>query len=164
MIRTPHPNLLPEGEGTSERNQPFYALGFDFGLRRIGIAVGQSLTATAGGLGVVAARDGEPDWEAIERLAAEWHPQALVVGLPYNADGSEQPLTARARDFARALGERLDLPVSLVDERLSSHAAETELKDERQAGRRRLRKGDIDSRAARLILESWLREFEKLPH
>ncbi|HET6655716.1 MAG TPA: Holliday junction resolvase RuvX [Gammaproteobacteria bacterium] len=135
-----------------------YALGFDFGLRRIGVAVGQSLTQTAGGLGVVAARDGEPDWPAIERLATEWRPHALVVGIPYNADGSEQPITERARGFAHTLGERLDLPVYLVDERLSSHAAEAELKAERQAGRRRLRKGDIDSRAARLILESWLRE------
>ncbi|HET7307758.1 MAG TPA: Holliday junction resolvase RuvX [Gammaproteobacteria bacterium] len=145
---------------TSIPPPPTTALAFDFGLRRIGVAVGQSVTQTAGGLGVIAARDGEPDWATIERLAAEWHPRALVVGLPYNADGSEQPLTARARDFAQALGERLDLPVSLVDERLSSHAAEAELKTERQAGRRRLRKGDIDSRAARLILESWLRERE----
>ncbi|HET8551300.1 MAG TPA: Holliday junction resolvase RuvX [Gammaproteobacteria bacterium] len=139
-------------------DRPTTALAFDFGLRRIGTAVGQSVTGTASDLPVVAARDGEPDWPAIERLAAEWHPQALVVGLPYNADGSEQPLTARARNFAQALGERLALPVFLVDERLSSHTAEAELKSERQAGRRRLRKGDIDSRAARLILESWLRE------
>ncbi|HET7369789.1 MAG TPA: Holliday junction resolvase RuvX [Gammaproteobacteria bacterium] len=135
-----------------------YALAFDFGLRRIGVAVGQTLTQTAGGLGIVAAHDGEPDWKAVERLADEWHPQALVVGIPYNADGSEQPITERAREFAQTLGERLGLPVHLVDERLSSHAAEAELKTERQAGRRRLRKGDIDSRAARLILESWLRE------
>jgi putative Holliday junction resolvase len=138
--------------------KPITALGFDFGLRRIGVAVGQSLTQTAGGLSIIPAHDGEPEWPAIERLATEWHPQALVVGIPYNADGSEQPITEQARVFAQTLGDRLGLPVYLVDERLSSHEAETELKAERQAGRRRLRKGDIDSRAARLILESWLRE------
>jgi putative Holliday junction resolvase len=137
---------------------PFYALGFDFGLRRIGVAVGQSLTATAGGVGVVAARDGEPEWASIERLVREWHPRALVVGIPYNSDGNEQALSQSAREFARMLETRLGLPVHLVDERLTSQAAQTELKAERRAGRRRLRKGDIDSRAARLILESWLRD------
>jgi putative Holliday junction resolvase len=134
------------------------ALAFDFGLRRIGATVGQAVTATASELGVVGARDGEPDWPRLDTLIDEWRPNALVVGLPYNADGSDQPLTARARAFAQALGERTQLPVHLIDERFTSKIAAGELKTERRAGRRRLRKGDIDSRAARLILESWLRD------
>ncbi len=133
------------------------ALAFDFGLRRIGVAVGQDVTATASGLGILLARDGEPDWAAVDKLIDEWRPDALVVGLPYRADGREQPLTARARGFASALGERFSRPVHLVDERFTSRIAAAELKAERQAGRRRLRKGEVDSRSARLILESWLK-------
>lgn len=135
------------------------ALGFDFGLRRIGVAVGQSITGSATGLGALASSGATLPWPEILRLAAEWRPQAAVIGIPYNIDGSAQPLTGRAEAFGAALAERLGLPVFHVDERLTSHAAAAELKVERQAGRRRLRKGDIDSRAARLILESWLRDL-----
>ncbi|HET7674976.1 MAG TPA: Holliday junction resolvase RuvX [Gammaproteobacteria bacterium] len=146
---------------TRAASAPLTALGFDFGLKRIGVAVGQTVTGSAADAGAIDARDGEPEWRAIERLAAEWRPQAIAVGIPYNADGSAQPLTARAENFARELESRLNVPVFRIDERLSSHAAEAELKAERQAGRRRLRKTDIDSRAARLILESWLGDLAK---
>lgn len=149
----------PDAAATLAAAGPVTALGFDYGLRRIGIAVGQSVTASASGLGIVAARDGKPDWNAIHKLAAEWRPKAAAVGIPYNADGSRQPLTDRAEAFAKALERRLEVPVFRIDERLTSHAAAAELKLERQAGRRRLGKADIDSRAARLILESWLRDL-----
>ncbi|HEV7165939.1 MAG: Holliday junction resolvase RuvX [Gammaproteobacteria bacterium] len=131
------------------------ALGFDFGMKRIGAAVGQSLTGSASPLGVVAVRGGEPDWEAIGRLIGEWRPGALVVGLPYNMDLSEQDMTHRARHFAEQLTERFPLPVHTVDERLSSREAEAALKEQRQQGRRRITREDIDGAAACVILESW---------
>ena len=134
---------------------PETALGFDFGLKRIGAAVGQTLTGSASPLGVVAVRDGEPDWEAIARLVKEWRPASLVVGLPYNMDLSEQEMTQKARHFALALSERFPLPVHTVDERLSSREAEAALKERRRQGRRRITREDIDGAAACVILESW---------
>jgi putative Holliday junction resolvase len=131
------------------------ALGFDFGLKRIGTAVGQTVTGSASPLGVVAMRGGEPDWAALEKLVREWRPDSLVVGLPYNMDLSEQDMTHRARHFAQQLAERFSLPVHTVDERLSSRAAEAELKERRQQGRRRVTRQDIDGAAACVILESW---------
>jgi len=130
-------------------------LGFDFGLKRIGVAVGQSVTRSAAPLGTAAVRGGEPDWEAIGRIVAEWRPGALVVGLPYNMDLSEQEMTGHARRFAEGLAERFPLPVHTVDERLSSREAEAQLKERRQQGRRRITRGDIDGAAACVILESW---------
>ncbi len=126
-------------------------LGFDYGLRRIGVAVGQTLTASATALATVAARDGKPDWEAISRLIAEWRPAALVVGLPCNMDGTPHDMTARARRFGNQLAGRYNLPVHTVDERLTSFEAELEM---RSAGSG---KGTaVDPLAARLILQSWL--------
>lgn len=131
------------------------ALGFDFGLKRIGVAVGQTLTGSASPLGVVAMRGGEPDWEGLARIIREWRPASLVVGLPYNMDLSEQEMTQHARRFAEELARRFPLPVHTVDERLSSHEAEAQLKERRQQGRRRASRADIDSAAACVILESW---------
>jgi putative Holliday junction resolvase len=130
-------------------------LGFDFGLKRIGVAVGQTVTRSASPLGTAAVRGGEPDWGAIGRMVAEWRPAALVVGLPYNMDLSEQEMTGHARRFAEGLAARFPLPVHTVDERLSSKEAEAQLKERRQQGRRRISREDIDGAAACVILESW---------
>lgn len=138
------------------------SLGFDFGLKRIGVAVGQSITGTASPLTALACRDGQPDWDRVRALLEEWRPGALVVGLPYNKDGSEQPISKAARRFARRLAGRFELPVYLVDERYSSAQAETRLVEARQQGRRRVRKTDIDSAAACIILESWLNGAEAI--
>lgn len=132
--------------------------GFDFGLARIGVAVGQRLTATASPLATLHSRDEKPDWDGITRLLDEWRPAALVVGLPYNADGSRQPLTERAERFARQLEGRYGLPVHRVDERYSSQQAGTILRRQRREGRPRIRKTDIDAAAACIILEAWLQE------
>lgn len=139
---------MPEGQVRT-------ALGFDFGLKRIGVAVGQSLTGSASPLGVVPVKGGEPDWDALARLIQEWRPDSLVVGLPYNMDLSEQEMTQHARRFAEGLAARFPLPVHTVDERLSSREAEAQLKQRRQQGRRRLTREDIDGAAAGVILESW---------
>ncbi|HSN16917.1 MAG TPA: Holliday junction resolvase RuvX [Gammaproteobacteria bacterium] len=137
--------------------QPLHqtVLGFDFGLKRIGVAVGQTVTRSASPLGTTAVRGGEPDWEAIGRLISEWRPAALVVGLPYNMDLSEQEMTGHARRFAEGLAERFPVPVHTIDERLSSKEAEAQLKERRQQGRRRISREDIDGAAACVILESW---------
>ncbi|HSW12017.1 MAG TPA: Holliday junction resolvase RuvX [Solimonas sp.] len=131
-------------------------LAFDYGLKRIGVAVGDSLTRSARPLPVLPG----PDWTAIRRLVTEWRPAALVVGLPLDEDGSEQAITAPARRFAAELGRQLQLPVNLADERYSSRAADDALREARSSGRmvRKVRKGDRDGQAARVILEQWLQE------
>ncbi|HHC71361.1 MAG TPA: Holliday junction resolvase RuvX [Thiotrichales bacterium] len=139
-------------------------LGFDFGLRRIGVAVGQELTGTATDLETLPAREGQPDWERVGRLIEQWQPDALVVGVPYHMDGSEHPLTHAARRFARRLHGRFGLPVFELDERLSSWEAEAVVREQRACGRRgRSRKGDLDRLAARIILENWLQQEAQPP-
>src|ERR1700733_2195494 len=143
-----------------QNSSPQTALGFDFGLKRIGVAVGQTVTGSASPLGVTAVRGGEPDWAAIGRYISEWRPASLVVGLPYNMDLSEQEMTQHARRFAEELAQRFPLPVHTVDERLSSREAEAQLKEQRQQGRRRVSREDIDGAAACVILESWFNSIK----
>jgi len=134
-------------------------LGFDFGTRRIGIAIGQELTATARPLTTLATRDGAPDWAAITHLIEQWQPQALVVGIPCNMDGSESELTRLASRFRNRLQGRYNLPVYSVDERLTSAEAEELLRE----GGRRFEKEAIDQVAAQLILQSWLNQQNAPP-
>ncbi|MET1256560.1 Holliday junction resolvase RuvX [Aliikangiella maris] len=128
-------------------------LAFDFGLARIGVAVGQSITGTASPLNTLKAIDGKPDWVAVEQLIKQWQPQKVLVGEPLNMDGTEQEITKRARKFANQLHGRFGLAFEMVDERLSSVAARDELFD--SGGFKKLKKTQIDSVAAALILESW---------
>lgn len=134
-------------------------LSFDYGLRRIGVAVGNTLTGTAEALATVAARDGEPDWRAIGALVADWRPAAIVVGVPYNMSGSGAGLTQAAMRFADELGARHGIEVHRVDERLTSREAEDDLRERRRSGAktRRVRRGEVDREAARLLLLQWLR-------
>jgi putative Holliday junction resolvase len=132
-------------------------LAFDYGTRRIGVAVGQTTTGTASAVGTVAVGT-RPDWGAVGRCVREWTPNRLLVGLPYNMDGSETVLTGVCRAFAGELARRFGLPVDFVDERLTSVAAQADLKEARRSGARtrRVRREDVDANAARLILETWL--------
>jgi putative Holliday junction resolvase len=126
-------------------------LGFDFGQKRIGIAVGQDISGTASALCTVTARDDAPDWDRISALIEEWRPQTLVVGLPRHADGSDSGMTRAARKFAQQLEARYRLPVTTMDERLSSHAAaglQHEGMGSTTAG--------LDAIAAQIILQDWL--------
>lgn len=134
-------------------------LGFDFGLRRIGVARGDSLTRTAAPLAVVPAGPKGPRWDLILSLMQSWQPALIVVGLPYNTDGSESAMTGAARAFAGELELRYALPVKLVDERYSSLEAQAGLQQARESGlRRRVTKGDLDAAAACVILERWFSE------
>jgi putative Holliday junction resolvase len=127
-------------------------LGFDFGDRRIGVAVGQELTGTASALTTVRARDGIPDWDTISEIIRTWRPDALVVGFPRCADGSESRFSRRVKRFIKQLEERYKLPVHPMDERLSSHAAA----QDRSEGGQTLKSRGMDALAAREILQSWL--------
>jgi putative Holliday junction resolvase len=141
-----------------EDTGPHTVVAFDFGLKRIGIAAGDTLTATAAPRPAAAVTDSGPDWNAIGREIRSLHPKILVVGAPYNADGSPGTLSKAARRFAAELENRFGLPVNLVDERWSSLEANEALKSRRASGerRRRIRREDIDSAAAAVILERWL--------
>ncbi len=128
-------------------------LGFDFGTKSIGVAVGQQLTGTARPLTALKAQEGTPDWNLIEKLLKEWQPDYVVVGLPLNMDGTEQPLTARARKFANRLHGRFGVRVELQDERLSTVEARADLF--KRGGFRALQNGQVDSQSAVLILHDW---------
>ncbi|MDO9371880.1 MAG: Holliday junction resolvase RuvX [Gammaproteobacteria bacterium] len=127
-------------------------LGFDYGTKHIGVAVGQQITHTATALETLALRHNRPDWSAITRLVAEWQPQAFLVGVPLNRDGSENPVTRAARRFGHQLHGRYQLPVHSIDERLSSHAAA----DLMENAPVRKARGDVDKFAAQIILQTWL--------
>jgi putative Holliday junction resolvase len=132
-------------------------LAFDFGLKRIGLAAGDTLTATASPLAAIAVLQSGPDWSSIERTLRSVHPRVLVVGAPYNADGTPGALAPAARRFASELEKRFGLAVDRVDERWSSLEANEALKARRASGerRKRIRREDIDSAAAAVILQRW---------
>jgi putative Holliday junction resolvase len=144
-----------EGEVT-KRQPPTTVLGFDFGLSRIGIAIGQTLTASARPIATLRSRDGKPDWAAIGALIEQWQPQAFVVGHPFNMDDTEVDWAPRIHRFARQLEGRFERPVHLVDERLTSIEARRQLAE--RPGRRRFDRESVDAVAAALIIETWLTE------
>ena len=141
---------------TPEAARPETVIAFDFGLRRIGVAVGQTVTASASPLGVVANDPDGPDHARIAALVDEWRPARLVVGLPAHADGTPSDIEKQVRAFIADL-ERYGLPVATVDERYTSIEAEAVLKRARSEGSRgRISKEAIDAAAAVLIAERYL--------
>lgn len=128
-------------------------IAFDFGLRHIGVATGQSPAGPATEQPVLKARDGIPDWAQIGALLDEWRPARVLVGLPLNMDGTESELSHRARKFANRVHGRFGLPVELVDERLSSVQAKEEVAG--RGGSRDYGRQPVDSVAARIILETY---------
>lgn len=142
---------MHEPEGT--------VLAFDFGTRRIGVAVGEMMLGQARPLTTIEASANDARFAAIGRLIAEWQPARLVVGLPLALDGSEHDMTARCRRFAHQLEGRFRLPVTLVDERLSSAAADETLRERGLDWKRR--KAQVDAEAAAAILQDY---FERKDH
>lgn len=128
-------------------------LGFDFGKKFIGVAVGQELTGLASPLGSVKARDGIPDWDSMTKFIKEWQPDFIVVGLPLNMDGSEQQLTHDAKKFGNRVSGRFGLKVEFQDERLTTATAKEALFAD--GGYRNLKKDNIDAASAKLIIESY---------
>lgn len=132
-------------------------LGFDYGSRLIGVAVGNRLTGTARPLGTVGNGGNGPAWERIDAWIREWQPEALVVGLPLTLEGEEQKASRAARAFANALAKRCSAPLHLVDERRSSIEAARRFAQRRAAGlAKKKHAADIDAVAAEVITETWL--------
>lgn len=132
-------------------------MAFDYGTKRIGVAIGQTLTATANPLAVVKVVDQQVDWLHIQRLIVEWAPQRLIVGLPQHADGTASDLTPCILAFTQQLHARFHLPVDTVDERLSSHAAQERQREAYfTATQSRKQRVQLDAIAAQIILETWL--------
>ena len=137
---------------------PETIIAFDFGQRRIGVAVGQQVTSSANPLGAVKNGVHGPDWNQIESLVKEWRPDRLIVGMPLHADGTPSDLSEIVDTFIAQL-DRFSLPVESVDERYTSVEAEALLKSQRADGRRgRISKETIDSVAAAVIAERWLKK------
>jgi len=133
-------------------------LGFDFGLKRIGVAVGQMVTGTAAPLNVLSNQRASL-WDGINDLINEWKPRGIVVGLPLAMDNSETEMSIQCRKFARRVHGRSGLPVYLQDERLTSRAADSRFAEMRAAGlKKQKHMVDRDSIAAQVMLEDWLSE------
>ncbi|MWJ29154.1 Holliday junction resolvase RuvX [Halomonas sediminis] len=136
-------------------------LAFDYGTRRIGVAVGNEMLHSARELSALPARDGIPDWNVVARLIDEWQPDVFVVGLPINMDGSESAMSTRARKFGNRLHGRYGKPCEMIDERGSTREAKSIA---REAGHRgNYREHSVDGIAAVLILEGWFAHREGLP-
>lgn len=131
-------------------------LGFDFGMKRIGVAVGNKIIVKATALRNISARDGVPNWDKVDKLISEWRPYMLVVGIPLNLDGSKQSTTFAAQKFLKKLEKRFALPVAEVDERLTTIEARDQLFE--TGGFRQIKNADVDCIAAKLITEQWLRD------
>lgn len=149
MSNTEHAAMMIRADGT--------VLGFDVGARRIGVAVGNAMTAQARAIAVIEVHAAGPDWAHCDKLLREWRPDGLVVGDPMTLDGGDQPIRKAARAFAQALRQRSGLPVVMVDERNSSQEAARRFAAARAAGTRKRRDAEVlDGVAAAIIVERWL--------
>ena len=131
-------------------------LGFDYGSKHLGIAVGGSASGRAEPLATASVHQGIPDWPLLDRLISEWQPAALIVGLPLNMDDSENAMSRAARKFGHRLQGRYNLPVHMVDERLTSVDAKNTLVESRVPWKQR--KARVDKLAAQNILQAYLDE------
>jgi len=129
-------------------------LGLDYGVRRIGVASGQTITSTSTPLTTLSQVNGSPDWAELKQLVKKWKPGALIVGIPYHLDGSESEMTRTAKQFCAQLEQQFSIPVYPVDETLSSREAEEALKKNIKIGKHN--KHEVDKMAAAIIVQSWL--------
>lgn len=139
---------------TPEQHKVRTVIAFDFGMKSIGLAVGQAITNTASPLQAIKAQDGIPNWDNLGKVISQWEPHALLVGLPLNMDGTEQPITTSVKRFVGRLKHKYNLPVFLHDERLSTVDAKSKLFE--LGGYKKLSKEKVDSVSACLIYESWV--------
>lgn len=127
-------------------------LAFDFGMKRIGVAIGDTVSHSSKPLTTLNARDGIPSWDEITNLIFKWKVDMIVVGMPYNLDGSTQEITRCARKFSNRIRGRFNIPVETIDERLTSKIAKQTLSQKNK------KHYSIDSVAASIILEAWLNQ------
>lgn len=131
-------------------------LGFDYGEKRIGIATGQTITGDASPLVTLTAIKQKPDWQQIEKIITEWQPDVLIVGIPYQLDGSASEMTKKAERFSRQLEGRFEIPVKTINEALSSFEAEQQLQKKAKISQHN--KQEIDKMSAAIIVKSWLEQ------
>ncbi len=144
-------------QGTLEESSLSTVIAFDFGLKRTGVAVGNTLTGSATPECALISKDEKPDWDGISKLIEEWRPSQLVVGLPIELDGTENPLKKRVDRFCNQLNGRYNLPVDQENEQFTSIEAAERLKQLLQSGRKKkVTKEEVDKIAASIILESWM--------
>lgn len=150
--------MLDDGATNSAQpsDQPQRIMAFDFGSQKMGVAFGQALLGTASPLSLLPMKDGIPNWEQLLKLIQDWQPEACLVGLPLNMDDSESELSRRARKFARRLRHQTNLPVWMVDERLSTRDARERVTQIGQTRRGKL--PSADAMAAVLLAETWFRD------
>ncbi|MEL0635497.1 MULTISPECIES: Holliday junction resolvase RuvX [Marinomonas] len=153
MTATPSPS------NNQKPNTVNTVLGFDFGTTRMGVAIGQSITGSATPLAPLKAKEGIPNWDEITKLVDEWLPDAFVVGLPLDMDGSENEMCQRARKFAKRLHGRFNRPYHMMDERLSSYEAKGQVIA--RGGNRNFKENSVDGLAAQMILETWFMELSE---
>lgn len=144
--------------------EPYTVMGFDYGHKRIGVAIGQTLTGTAQPLTTIHVQTQGSEWESLNTLIQEWRPQGLVVGFPQQADGSDSKVIKAIRRFCQQLQQRYQLPIYTVDETLSSVVAAERIcsrlrKKSRASTNATKREQNLDAIAAQVILETWLAAF-----
>jgi len=132
-------------------------MGFDYGIKRIGVAIGQTLTATASPVCIIHLKNQQVNWAQIDAVIQEWRPDLFIIGLPRHADGSDSDSTIAVQYFYEQLRKRYTVPISLIDETLSSTAA-----TERMSVRSKRKNHSVDAVAAQIILETWFAEQKKV--
>jgi putative Holliday junction resolvase len=135
-------------------------LGFDFGTKYIGVAVGQTITHLATPITSIPALDGVPDWAVVKQLVDSWKPDLLLVGIPLNMDGTEQPMTTYARHFSVILKQKTGLKIVEIDERLSTWEAKQRVlaQKKHKNPRSQAALNDINATSAAILVEQWLLE------
>lgn len=159
--RLMNPNMNASMNSNPNASPNTRVMCFDFGMKRIGVATGNTRTSTSQPLSTVRAKDGTPDWAEVARLIAQWLPATLIIGLPLNMDGSESGMARRARQFGGLLDKRFNRPVVYVDERLSTAAADNLLVQATPPGKSLAQKRHKyrDNLAAELIVRTYLEDF-----
>ena len=156
------PTTLATPDNPTDRSGLRTLLAFDFGTKKIGVAVGQELTRSTSALPILRSRDERPDWDGISQLVETWQPDALVVGIPLNMDGSDNEMTLKAKRFSNRLQGRYNLPVYLADERLTSREAARDCYDpHNKRGKKRKGHMEVDSVAAQIILETFFSQHPR---
>jgi len=146
--------LIKENHYQSGKQKEGNVLGFDFGQKRIGIAVGNNISKTARALTTIDSLSNNQKFEVIQKIIEEWQPVSIVVGVPFNVDGSEHRITNLSKKFAKQLEQKYSLPTHLIDERYTSIEASHEIKDKKIDLKKK--KLLIDQIAAKIILQSYL--------
>ena len=138
-------------------------IAFDYGLKKTGVAIGQSITKTASPLTSLSMDKGKPDWSEIDMIFEDFKPSCAVFGIPEERINSNKTLIDNIKAFSSGIKQRYGISIKFVNEHLTSKIAKDQLKEQRQAGilQRQLKKGQIDSMAASIILQEWM-NFEEI--